>query len=94
MNKDYKASKKTVYDLSDNYSSYETWTAKGFILLSDIYIAQKDNFQAKATLQSVIDNADDESIKNKARTKLRLIIDNEEKLKTPAKTDEEKEIGQ
>jgi hypothetical protein len=30
--------------------------AKTFILLSDNYVGLKDDFQAKATLQSVIDN--------------------------------------
>ncbi len=92
--KEFALAKKSVFDLNDNYSAYEQWTAKGFILLADIYVAQKDNFQAKATLQSVIENVDDESIKNTAREKLRIILADEESKKTPAKPAEEKEIGQ
>jgi hypothetical protein len=36
--------------------NYDYWIAKTFILLADDYVALKDNFQAKATLQSVLDN--------------------------------------
>lgn len=35
---------------------HQYWLAKAFILLSDIYLAKDDLFQAKANLQSVIDN--------------------------------------
>ncbi|HCY00320.1 MAG TPA: hypothetical protein DG754_09300, partial [Bacteroidales bacterium] len=31
------------------------WLASSFIMLADVYIARDDFFQAKATLQSVID---------------------------------------
>jgi hypothetical protein len=42
--------------------NYDYWVAKTYILLADNYRALKDNFQAKATLQSIIDNykADDD----------------------------------
>jgi TolA-binding protein len=92
--KDYSAAKKSIFDLNDNFSAYEQWTAKGFILLADIYVEQKDNFQAKATLQSVLENVDDEALKTIAREKLKAIIDAEELKKQPIKTEEEKEIGQ
>jgi len=92
--KEYVLAKKTVFDLNDNYSAYEFWNAKGFILLADIYIAQKDNFQAKATLQSVIENVDDETLKNIAREKLKNILADEESKKPPVKSEDEKEIGQ
>jgi hypothetical protein len=44
--------------------NYDYWLAKSFILLADNYVKLKDNFQAKATLQSVLDNykADDDII--------------------------------
>ena len=41
---------------SDDFSAYEYWVVKGFIVLSDIYMLEEDLFQAKATLQSIIDN--------------------------------------
>jgi TolA-binding protein len=52
----YKTSQKTCFDLVKQYPNYDYWVAKTYILLADDYAAQKDNFQAKATLQSIIDN--------------------------------------
>jgi TolA-binding protein len=52
----YKASQKTCFDLVKELPNYDYWVAKTFILLSDDYIALKDDFQAKATLQSIIEN--------------------------------------
>lgn len=52
----YKTSQKTCFDLQKDFSNYDYWVAKAFILLSDNYVKLKDNFQAKATLQSIIDN--------------------------------------
>ena len=36
--------------------NYGYWNAKAYILLADNYVGLKDTFQAKATLQSIIDN--------------------------------------
>jgi len=52
----YKASQKTCFDLVKDLPNYDYWVTKTFILLADNYVALKDTFQAKATLQSVIDN--------------------------------------
>ncbi|MBS7566387.1 tetratricopeptide repeat protein [Mucilaginibacter sp. Bleaf8] len=52
----YKAAQKTCFDIANKMSNYDYWVAKSFILLADCYAAQKDAFQAKATLQSLIDN--------------------------------------
>jgi TolA-binding protein len=56
MKGDYKTSSKTCFDLINNMASYDYWVAKAFILLSDNYVALKDNLQAKSTLLSIIDN--------------------------------------
>ena len=45
-----------VYYVSDNFSSYINWTARSFILLSNVYVAKDNIFQAKETLKSVIEN--------------------------------------
>ncbi|MBC6612901.1 tetratricopeptide repeat protein [Hymenobacter sp. BT507] len=39
-----------------NGSAFETWQGRGFLLIADIYAAQGDTFQARATLNSIIDN--------------------------------------
>jgi hypothetical protein len=54
--KKIESSRADVYRLNDDFSAYEYWVVKGFILLSDIYMLEDDLFQAKATLQSIIDN--------------------------------------
>ena len=55
------------------------WIAKSFFLLSDICKSRNDRFQAKANLQSVIDNYGDDSdgIVAEANAKLKLIVDEE-----------------
>ncbi|MCC8425667.1 tetratricopeptide repeat protein [Mucilaginibacter sp. UR6-11] len=58
----YKTSQKTCFELAKEMPNYDYWIARTFILLADDYVALKDNFQAKATLQSILDNykGDDE----------------------------------
>lgn len=62
LKRSYKTSQKTCFDLINKLASYDYWVAKAYLLLADNYTAQKDTFQAKATLQSIIDNykADDD----------------------------------
>lgn len=81
LKKDYKAARKLVFETADNYSAYEYWVAMAYLLLADTYIAEKDNFQAKATLESLIENYEGEDMRSVAREKLTLIIAEEEKLK-------------
>ncbi|MBT6234501.1 MAG: tetratricopeptide repeat protein [Bacteroidetes bacterium] len=57
---DLDSTRSDVYTLSDDYSAYDFWVVKGFILLSDVYVQEEDLFQAKATLQSIIDNYENE----------------------------------
>ena len=54
--------------LAENFSN-DFYIAKAFILLSDIYILKKNLFQAKATLESIIENHENEFIINIARKK-------------------------
>ncbi len=46
------------------------WVAKAYILLGDIYLKQKDYFNAKATYKSVADNATIAELKKEAQDKL------------------------
>ena len=67
----YKASQKTCFDLVKELPNYDYWVAKTYILLADDYVGMKDNFQAKATLQSIIDNyKGDDDILSTAKDKL------------------------
>jgi TolA-binding protein len=73
LKKDWKQCEKHIFELNDNYSSYDYWVAKAFILLADVYMEKKDAFQAKATLQSIIDNYKGEDLNKIAREKLAVI---------------------
>ena len=70
----YKESQKTCFALVKDMPNYDYWVTKTFILLADNYAALKDNFQAKATLQSIIDNYKvDDDIVPAAKQKLQQL---------------------
>jgi len=81
------ASEKTVFDLVNQEPSYPEWMAKGLIVLADDYVSVKDNFQAKHTLNTVIENATDTAVVNLARQKLNTITEAEQKAMQPARQD-------
>ena len=65
-----------IFELAEDYSS-DHFIAKAFILLADIYVIQKNDFQAKATLESIIENHEGEDLINVARKKWELIVERE-----------------
>jgi len=75
--------------LLNQVPSYDYWIAKAFILWSDIYTSNEDNYQAKVSLQSVIDNYEGEDLKNIAKDKLMTIEKLEEIEKESLKRDKE-----
>lgn len=81
----YDLAQNEIFDFIKKNTPQQKWFAKAFLLLADTYIAKTNYFQAKATLQSVIDNykvADDGMIDD-AKSKLDQIktIEEQEKLK-------------
>jgi TolA-binding protein len=54
----YKNSLAAAFELTNKMPSHDYWVAKTYILIADNYIGLKDNFQAKSTLQSIIENYD------------------------------------
>ena len=50
--------------------SYDMWVTKSYILLGDIFLEQKDYFNAKATYESVSKNAAIPALKTEAQQKL------------------------
>lgn len=69
----YKDSEKIVFELINEFGSYDFWITKGFILLADIYVKYDNTFQAKQTLQSIIDNQEDTTLVNTAIKKKKII---------------------
>ncbi|MGM0407413.1 MAG: tetratricopeptide repeat protein [Bacteroidota bacterium] len=88
----YDLAEHEIFDFASQNTSQEYWLAKAFILLSDVYIAKDDQFQAKHTLKSIIDNYNpeaDDDIVEIAKGKYNQIIENE---KLDIESDESDEI--
>ena len=64
-----------IYEFSDSKTPQNYWLAKSFILLGDIYLSRKDEFQARATYQSVVDGYSpaDDGIVDEAKAKIAKI---------------------
>jgi tetratricopeptide (TPR) repeat protein len=67
---------KMIFELAESYTS-DYFIAKAFILLANIYVVQENDFQAKATLESIIENHDGEELVNLARKNWELIVERE-----------------
>ncbi|MFH0893818.1 MAG: tetratricopeptide repeat protein [Bacteroidota bacterium] len=70
----YEESEKAVFELINQVPSYDIWIARGFILLADLYEVRGNLPQAKATLNSIIDNYDGPELVQIAQEKLNKIL--------------------
>ena len=68
-----------IMDFIDKNSPHQYWLAKSFLLLSDIYMKKGDEFQAKHTLTSIIENYPEQNdgIVQATKQKLQQIEANE-----------------
>ena len=87
----FKDAEKEIFELVQRYPAYDHWKARAFILLGDVYVQLDDRFQAKATLQSVIDNSTEPELVEQARQRLAVIEQSEVEQITP-EPEEEMEI--
>lgn len=71
--KKYAAAEKTAFETINKSGSFETWVTRAYLLLGDIYVAQGDLFNAKATYQSVKENAGTEEFRAIAAEKLAMV---------------------
>jgi len=65
-----KDAEKAAFEVVNKSGSYEEWVTKSYLLLGDIYFAEKDYFNAKATYQSIVENAKMEDLRLQAQQKL------------------------
>jgi TolA-binding protein len=91
MMQNYEMTEKEIFELINDIPSYDYWIAKAFILLSDVYVQNDNIFQAKHTLQSIIDNYEGEDLVIEARKKLKTILDKEKEMEEK-KAEEEIEL--
>ncbi len=79
----YREAETEVFDLAKKFPSYDYWKAKGFILLGDVYVQLDDRFQAKTTLQSVIEHCTYPELVEEARRRLATIEQSEVQQRAP-----------
>ena len=68
------AAEKAAMAVIKETGSYDLWVTKSYILLGDIFLQQKDYFNAKATYESVAKNAALAPLKAEAQQKLEKAI--------------------
>ena len=83
LNEKYKTSLQTLFELNKNFAQYDQWLGKSFLLIADNYLAQEELFQAKATLNSIIENAEDDDLKRQAAEKLTQLEELEKEVVLP-----------
>ena len=74
-----KDAEKAAFEVINKSGSYEDWVTRSYLLLGDIYFAEKDYFNAKATYQSIIENAKIEDLRLQAQQKLAQVTEEEKK---------------
>ena len=67
--KKFKLSEKLAMSVINETGSYDVWVTKAYLLLGDIFMEQRDYFNAKATYESISKNATDPVIKEEAQRK-------------------------
>lgn len=92
LDKDYKACETWSNKVINQKPGYEYWIAKTVILMSDNFLAQGDIFNAKYSLQSIIDNyKGDQALIDEAKAKMEKIkeIENQQQIEEDDKKTEE-----
>jgi TolA-binding protein len=74
-----KDAEKSAFEVINKSGSYEMWVTKSYLLLGDIYLKEKDYFNAKATYQSILENARMEDLRQQAKQKLDQATEEEKK---------------
>ena len=81
------AAQKEIMNFIDKNTPYQFWLGKSFILLSDIYVDRKDEFQAVNTLKSILDyyENNDDGIKSEAKQKYDKLVSENASLQVKEK---------
>ena len=75
---EFKESIQTCLDLISAFSHYAEWNDKSFLLIADNFIGLEDLFQARSTLESIIENSPSDTTVEEARKKLLIVQEKEE----------------
>jgi len=66
----FESSNETLYDLNSKFGAYGLWLGRSFLLIADNYVGLEEYFQARATLNSIIENAPQPEVVAAAKRKL------------------------
>jgi len=77
--KQLKLSEKAAMAVIKETGSYDYWVTRAYILIGDIFMEERDYFNAKATYESVSRNASIDELKTIATEKFQLAVDAESK---------------
>ena len=80
---EYEKAEEQIFEYSGQMSAYDDWLARIFILLADVYIETENTFQARATLESLIENYDGREILEEARSRLEFVRQLEQESAEP-----------
>lgn len=70
---DVEQSNETIFDFSGPFVDFGYWYGRMFLLLADNYVKLGEDFQAKATLESIVEKSTNEEIKSMAQTQLQTL---------------------
>jgi len=70
---DVTRSNDAIFDFSGPFVDFDYWYGRMFLLLSDNYLKTGEDFQAKATLESIVERSTNPEIKAMAQSKLQTI---------------------
>lgn len=82
---EYRQCYETLISLNKDFASYEHWVGKSYLLLADNFVVQGDAFNARATLQSLVDHFPLPEVRDAAAARLKAL--DEEEAKVQAETD-------
>ncbi|MEI8053434.1 MAG: tetratricopeptide repeat protein [Bacteroidota bacterium] len=75
----YNVAEKYAMSVIKETGSYDLWVTKSYLLLGDIFMKQKDYFNAKATYESIAKNASITELQLEAQQKLAFVLEEEKK---------------
>jgi TolA-binding protein len=73
-----KDAEKSAFEVIHKSGSYAMWVTKSYFLLGEIYLKEKDYFNAKATFQSLVEHAEIQEIRVQAEQRLDEVKKEEE----------------
>ncbi len=82
----YEEAEEEIFSYTGKLAAYDYWLARILLLLADVYIETDNTFQAKHTLNSIIENYDGDDLRQEAMNKIAFI---EEHLEAEEETGEE-----